>query len=73
MGNDHKMVQISSHVTSLAGWVGVVGLCSCGWVGSGEDANTKLAVGDLMAAWRKEHEMKDAIESRGTIDSERRE
>ncbi len=65
MGDDHKIVQISSHVTSLAGWVGVVGLCSCGWVGSGEDANTKLAVMDLMAACRKDHGMKgDAIESR---------
>jgi hypothetical protein len=50
-----KIVQVSSHVTSLAGWVGIVGLCSCGWLGSGEDANTKLALSNFMDGWEKEH------------------
>lgn len=36
MGSEHKIVQISSHVTSVVGGVGIVGLCSCGWLGSAE-------------------------------------
>ncbi len=62
MGNDHKIVQISSHVTSFVGRVGVIGLCSCGWLGSAEGDNTRIATNALIDAWRKDHGTKGAIE-----------
>ena len=61
MGNDHKIVQISSHVTSLVGRVGIVGLCSCGWLGSAEGDNTKIATNALVALWNEEHGTKGSI------------
>ena len=55
MDDQHKIVQISSHVTSLVGRVGIVGLCSCGWVGSAEGDNTRIATNGLVAQWRHDH------------------
>ena len=62
MGNDHKIVQISSHVTSFVGRVGVIGLCSCGWLGSAEGDNTRIATNALIDAWREDHGTKGAME-----------
>ncbi len=47
----HKLVQVSSHVTSLGGRVGVVGLCSCGWLGGEEGDDTRGAIRMLFEAW----------------------
>lgn len=52
---DHKIVQISSHVTSLGGNVGIVGLCSCGWLGSAEGGNTRIATHSLINLWNEDH------------------
>jgi hypothetical protein len=49
--DDHKLAQVSSHVTSLGGRVGVVGLCSCGWLGGEEGDDTKGAIRKLYKAW----------------------
>jgi hypothetical protein len=62
MGDDHKIVQISSHVTSLVGRVGIVGLCSCGWLGSAEGDNTKIATKALIALWQEDHGTKGSLE-----------
>jgi len=64
MGNDHKIVQISSHVTSLVGRVGIVGLCSCGWLGSAEGDNTRIATNAFIDTWREDHGTKGAIGGR---------
>jgi hypothetical protein len=64
MGSEHKIVQISSHVTSVVGRVGIVGLCSCGWLGSAEGDNTRIATNALIDAWQKEHGTKAAGEGR---------
>jgi hypothetical protein len=55
MENHHKIIQISSHVTSLVGTVGIVGLCSCGWLGSAEGDNTRIATIALIDLWREDH------------------
>src|SRR5271170_7445203 len=44
MADGHRLVQVASHVTSFVGRVGVVGLCSCGWLGGEEGEDTRVAV-----------------------------
>lgn len=51
MPDRHQLVQVASHVTSFVGRVGVVGLCSCGWLGGEEGEDTRLAVLRLNQAW----------------------
>ncbi len=51
MATGHRLIQASSHVTSFVGRVGVIGLCSCGWLGGEEDDDTRLAVMRLKEAW----------------------
>ncbi len=51
MADDHQIVQVSSHVTSFVGRVGVIGLCSCGWLGGAEGDDTRMAVLKLAEAW----------------------
>jgi hypothetical protein len=48
---EHQLIHMTSHVTSLGGRVGVVGLCSCGWLGGEEGDDTKSAVDRLYEAW----------------------
>ncbi len=64
MGNEHKIVQISSHVTSLVGRVGIIGLCSCGWLGSAEGDNTKIATNAFLDIWREDHGANGSIDLR---------
>jgi hypothetical protein len=51
MPDEHRLVQMASHVTSFVGRVGVVGLCSCGWLGGEEGEDTRLAVLRLNQVW----------------------
>jgi hypothetical protein len=51
MATGHRLIQATSHVTSFVGRVGVIGLCSCGWLGGEEDDDTRLAVRKLNEAW----------------------
>ncbi len=51
MAVEHQIVQVSSHVTSFVGRVGVIGLCSCGWLGGAEGDDTSRAVLKLREAW----------------------
>jgi len=51
MPEEHRLVQVVSHVTSFVGRVGVIGLCSCGWLAGEEAEDTRLAVLRLNAAW----------------------
>ena len=60
MADEHRLVQVSSHVTSLGGRVGVIGLCSCGWLGGEEGDDTKGAIRRLYEAW-------DADEPAGSL------
>lgn len=57
MTEGHRLVQMSSHVTSVVGRVGVVGLCSCGWLAGEEGEDTRMAVNKLHEAWET-HERK---------------
>ena len=51
MATGHRLIQATSHVTSFVGRVGVIGLCSCGWLGGEEGDDTRLAVLRLNEAW----------------------
>jgi hypothetical protein len=51
MASGHRLIQATSHVTSFVGRVGVIGLCSCGWLGGEEGDDTRLAVRKLTEAW----------------------
>ena len=51
MGDEHRLIQVSSHVTSFVGRVGVVGLCSCGWLSGEEAEDTRIAVRFLSESW----------------------
>lgn len=51
MADEHRLVQVVSHVTSFVGRVGVIGLCSCGWLTGEEGEDTRLAVLRLNQAW----------------------
>lgn len=51
MDGEHRIIQVSSHVTSFVGRVGVIGLCSCGWLGGAEGDDTRRAVLKLREAW----------------------
>ncbi len=51
MASGHRLIQATSHVTSFVGRVGVIGLCSCGWLGGEEGDDTRLAVLKLKEAW----------------------
>ena len=51
MHEDHRLVQVVSHVTSFVGRIGVIGLCSCGWLAGEEGEDTRLAVLRLNQAW----------------------
>lgn len=51
MENEHRLVHVTSHVTSMVGRVGVVGLCSCGWLAGEEGEDTRLAANRLYEAW----------------------
>jgi hypothetical protein len=51
MNEDHRLVQVSSHVTSFLGRVGIIGLCSCGWLGGEEGEDTRIAVRSFSEAW----------------------
>ena len=44
MNEEHRLIQVSSHVTSFVGRVGVIGLCSCGWIAGEEGEDTHIAV-----------------------------
>ena len=59
MADGHRLVQVATHVTSFVGRVGVVGLCSCGWLGGEEDEDTRVAVIRLYEDWEA-HERGDA-------------
>jgi hypothetical protein len=49
--DEHKLIQITSHVTSMVGRVGVVGLCSCGWIAGEEGEDTRSAANRLHETW----------------------
>jgi hypothetical protein len=51
MNEEHRLMQVSSHVTSFVGRVGVIGLCSCGWLAGEEGEDTKIAVRMLEKAF----------------------
>lgn len=51
MANEHRLIQVASHVTSMVGRVGVVGLCSCGWIAGEEGEDTRSAANRLHEAW----------------------
>ena len=51
MTDEHRLVQVTSHVTSFVGRVGVLGLCSCGWLAGEEGEDTRLAVLNLNQIW----------------------
>jgi hypothetical protein len=51
MAEEHRLIQVSSHVTSMVGRVGIVGLCSCGWVAGEEGEDTRSAANRLVEAW----------------------
>lgn len=51
MNEEHRLIQVSSHVTSFVGRVGVIGLCSCGWLAGEEGEDTKIAVRMLQKAF----------------------
>jgi hypothetical protein len=51
MPEDHRLVQVVSHVTSFVGRIGVIGLCSCGWLAGEEGEDTRLVVLRLNQAW----------------------
>jgi hypothetical protein len=51
MSDELRLVQVVSHVTSFVGRVGVIGLCSCGWLTGEEGEDTRLAVLRLNQAW----------------------
>jgi hypothetical protein len=53
MSEDHRLVQVSSHVTSFLGRVGIIGLCSCGWLGGEEGEDTRIAVRCFSEAWER--------------------
>jgi hypothetical protein len=53
MATEHRLIQVASHVTSFVGRVGVVGLCSCGWLGGEEDDDTRRAVLKLNDSWEQ--------------------
>jgi hypothetical protein len=59
MADGHRLVQVASHVTSFVGRVGVVGLCSCGWLGGEEGEDTRVAVLRLYEDWEA-HQRGDA-------------
>ncbi len=51
MANEHRITQVASHVTSMVGRVGVVGVCSCGWIAGEEGEDTRSAANRLHEAW----------------------
>jgi hypothetical protein len=51
VGQEHRLVQVASHVTSLVGRVGLVGLCSCGWLAGEESEDTRMVANRLYEAW----------------------
>ena len=53
MNDEHRLIQVSSHVTSV-GRVGLVGLCSCGWLSGEEGEDTRVAVRFLSESWRRQ-------------------
>jgi hypothetical protein len=53
MRADHRVVQVSSHVTSFLGTVGVIGLCSCGWLGGEEGEDTRVAIRSFSEDWKR--------------------
>jgi hypothetical protein len=53
MATSHRLIQVTSHVTSFVGRVGVLGLCSCGWLGGEEDDDTRRAVLRLNGSWEQ--------------------
>jgi hypothetical protein len=55
MPDEHRLVQVVSHVTSFVGRVGVIVLCSCGWLAGEEGEDTRLAVLRLNQAWEAHH------------------
>jgi hypothetical protein len=65
MPETHQLVQVASHVTSFVGRVGVVGLCSCGWLGGEEGEDTRLAVLRLNQEWEA-HQRGDAPPNRAS-------
>ena len=51
MSEEHRLVQVVSHVTSFVGRIGVIGLCSCGWLAGEEGEDTRVVVLRLNQAW----------------------
>jgi hypothetical protein len=50
---EHKFVNVTSHVVSFEGSVGVIGLCSCGELISAEGYRTHEVTDSLRDAWKK--------------------
>ena len=49
---EHRLVNITSHVVSFEGSVGLIGLCSCGELVSAEGYRTHEVTNALKDAWR---------------------
>jgi hypothetical protein len=50
--DEHKLVDVTSHVLSFEGSVGAIGLCSCGEVISAEGYRTHEVTRALRDAWK---------------------
>ena len=50
--DEHRLVDVTSHVLSFEGSVGAIGLCSCGEVISAEGYRTHEVTQALRDAWR---------------------
>lgn len=69
MATGHRLIQVSSHVTSFVGRVGVIGLCSCGWLGGEEDDDTRRAVLRLNGSWEQHARAEVTVEDGGDADT----
>jgi hypothetical protein len=50
---EHRLTHVTSHVTSMVGRVGAIGLCSCGWIGGEEGEDTRSVANKLHEVWER--------------------
>ena len=51
--DEHRLVNVTSHVVSFEGSVGLIGLCSCGELMSAEGYRTHEVTNALRDTWRR--------------------